>query len=502
MKTNSLDFDAQALREKILDLAMRGKLVKQDPNDEPASVLLEKIKAEKAELVKEGKIKKSKALPEITDDEKPFDIPDSWEWVRLGEYAEKVTDQVASGSFAAIKENVRKYKHEEFALMIKTADFANNFLKNLTYTDEHGYKFLSNSNLFGGELILSNIGSIGKCFIVPNLKKPMTLAPNSIMVKVPEETLKKFLYYFIQSPVGNSELWKITSGTTMKKFNKTGLKTILVPVPPLKEQSRIAAKIAQLFALLRKVEISTQQYAELQTLLKSKVLDLAMRGKLVEQDPNDEPASVLLEKIKAEKDQLIKEKKIKKSKPLSPITDEEKPFKIPDSWEWVRLGDIGVWAAGATPSRKHPEYYGGTIPWLKTGDLNDGIVNETSEKITELGVKNSSVKVNEPGNVLIAMYGATIGKLGIVGNQELVTNQACCGCSLFDGVHNWYLFYYLLASRKRLIDLGSGGAQPNISKNKIEKFTFPLPPLEEQNRIVTEVERLFALLGKSAKSPL
>ena len=108
--------------------------------------------------------------------------------------------------------------------------------------------------------------------------------------------------------------------------------------------------------------------------LREKILDLAMRGKLVQQDPNDEPASVLLEKIKAEKEQLIKEKKIKKSKLLPPISDEEKPFEIPDSWEWVRLGDIGAWAAGATPSRKHPEYYGGTIPWLKTGDLNDGIV--------------------------------------------------------------------------------------------------------------------------------
>ena len=234
--------------------------------------------------------------------------------------------------------------------------------------------------------------------------------------------------------------------------------------------------------------------------LREKILDLAMRGKLVKQDPNDEPASVLLEKIKAEKAELVKEGKIKKSKALPEITDEEKPFDIPDSWEWVRLGDIGAWAAGATPSRKHPEYYGGTIPWLKTGDLNDGIVNETSEKITELGVKNSSVKVNEPGNVLIAMYGATIGKLGIVGNQELVTNQACCGCSLFDGVHNWYLFYYLLASRKRLIDLGSGGAQPNISKNKIEKFTFPLPPLEEQSRIAAKIAQLFALLRKVESS--
>ena len=230
--------------------------------------------------------------------------------------------------------------------------------------------------------------------------------------------------------------------------------------------------------------------------LREKILDLAMRGKLVPQDPSDEPASVLLEKIKAEKAELVKEKKIKKSKPLPVITDDEKPFDIPDSWEWVRLNDVGVWAAGATPSRRHPEYYGGNIPWLKTGDLNDGVVNETTEKITELGVKNSSVKVNKPGNVLIAMYGATIGKLGIVGSQELVTNQACCGCSLFDGVYNWYLFYYLLSSRKRLIDLGSGGAQPNISKNKIEKFTFPLPPLSEQSRIAAKIAQLFALLRK------
>ena len=234
--------------------------------------------------------------------------------------------------------------------------------------------------------------------------------------------------------------------------------------------------------------------------LREKILDLAMRGKLVPQDPNDESASVLLEKIKAEKAELIKEKKIKKTKPLPPITDDEKPFDIPDSWEWVRLGDVGNWAAGATPSRKHPEYYGGNIPWLKTGDLNDDVVEDTTEKITKLGVENSSVKINKPGNVLIAMYGATIGKLGIVGNKELVTNQACCGCTPFNGVYNWYLFYYLFASRKRLIDLGSGGAQPNISKQKIENFSFPLPPLSEQSRIAAKIAQLFALLRKVESS--
>lgn len=242
------------LKQTILQYAMEGKLVKQYSNDEPASILLEKIKAEKEKLVKEGKIKKSKKLPVIEEDEKPFDIPDSWEWVRLGNYAEKITDQVASGSFASLRENVKKYKEDNFALMVKTADFSNNFSKNLTFTDKHGYEFLSNSNLFGGELILSNIGSIGKCFIVPNLKRPMTLAPNSIMVKMTSESLIKYLYFFFNSPIGNSELWHITSGTTMKKFNKTGLKTILIPLPPLEEQKRIVAKIDRMMIQIDEIQ--------------------------------------------------------------------------------------------------------------------------------------------------------------------------------------------------------------------------------------------------------
>ena len=242
------------LKQTILQYAMEGKLVKQDTNDEPASILLEKIKAEKEKLVKEGKIKKSKKLPAIEEEEKPFDVPNSWEWVRLGNYAEKITDQVASGSFASLRENVKKYKEDNFALMVKTADFSNNFSKNLTFTDKHGYEFLSNSNLFGGELILSNIGSIGKCFIVPNLKRPMTLAPNSIMVKMTSESLIKYLYFFFNSPIGNSELWHITSGTTMKKFNKTGLKTILIPLPPLEEQKRIVAKIDKMMMQIDEIQ--------------------------------------------------------------------------------------------------------------------------------------------------------------------------------------------------------------------------------------------------------
>ena len=189
----------QQLKNSILQMAVQGKLVPQDPNDEPASVLLERIRAEKEKLIKEGKIKKEKNPsvifrgadnlpyekigknePVCIADEVPFEIPESWEWVRLGNYAEKVTDQVASGSFASLRENVPSLKEPNYAIMVKTADFSNGFTRNLTYTTKQGYEFLANSNLFGGELILSNIGSIGKCFIVPKLNCKMTLAPNSI----------------------------------------------------------------------------------------------------------------------------------------------------------------------------------------------------------------------------------------------------------------------------------------------------------------------------------
>lgn len=203
-------------------------------------------------------------------------------------------------------------------------------------------------------------------------------------------------------------------------------------------------------------------------------------------------AKELLAKIRAEKARLIKEKRIKKDKPLPAITDDEKPFDIPESWEWVRLGELGEWCSGATPSRQHPEYFGGKIPWLKTGDLNDGYIKDVPEFITEEGFQHSSTKINPVGSVLIAMYGATIGKLGIL-QVPATTNQACCACELFQGIYNKYLFYFLLANRNFFIRKGMEGAQPNISKAKIIATTIPLPPLAEQHRMVARLEDLLPL---------
>lgn len=174
---------------------------------------------------------------------------------------------------------------------------------------------------------------------------------------------------------------------------------------------------------------------------------------------------------------------------------ENVPFEIPDSWCWARLGNLGDWGAGATPSRANPVYYNGSIPWIKTGELNNGYVYSSEETITEKALQECSLRYNNIGDILIAMYGATIGKLGIAG-VKLTTNQACCCCTPFDGLYNLYLFYLLMAEKNRFIKLGAGGAQPNISREKIVNFIVPLPPYNEQQRIVKRLKKVLEYFEK------
>ena len=248
--------------------------------------------------------------------------------------------------------------------------------------------------------------------------------------------------------------------------------------------------------------------------LKNSILQWAIQGKLVPQDPNDEPASVLLDKIRQEKERLIKEKKIKRDKNASIIyrgednfyyekitatgevkcIDEEIPFEIPQRWEWCRMGSIGDWGAGATPAKGNPDYYGGSILWLRTGELNNGIVYDSEIKVTKKALQKCSLRMNRIGDVLIAMYGATIGKVAIVG-KELTTNQACCACTPF-GIYNYFLFFFLMGSQIDFIKKGEGGAQPNISREKLVSHLMPIPPLAEQYRIVEKIQYLLPLVEK------
>ena len=229
--------------------------------------------------------------------------------------------------------------------------------------------------------------------------------------------------------------------------------------------------------------------------LKASVLQYALQGKLVAHDSNEGTGQAEVVKMQQHKDCLQKTKEIKKEKALPPVTDGEVLFDIPDSWCWERVGNVGSWCSGATPSRTNPEYYGGAIPWLKTGDLSDGYISTVPEFITDVALEKTSVRLNPVGSVLMAMYGATIGKLGIL-EVPMTTNQACCACIPFEGMLNTYLFYFLMGNRLNFIKMGEGGAQPNISKEKIVNFPIAIPPLAEQKRIVAKLEEILPLIDR------
>ena len=286
---------------------------------------------------------------------------------------------------------------------------------------------------------------------------------------------KYYLFYFLLSHRRHF-IYK-GGGGAQPNISKEIIVNTAIPLPPIEEQRRIIKAIEEWFEIINIIEINKAEVLESIIVAKNKILDLAIHGKLVPQDPADEPAIELLKRVN----------------PSAEITcDNEQYGNIPQNWVTIKLGGVGKWKAGATPNRTISEYYGGTIPWLKTGDLNDGFITKIPESITQKALDETSVCLNPTDSVLIAMYGATIGRVGIL-TFPATTNQACCACSGYF-VNKMYLFYFLIANRSTFLALGGGGAQPNISKEKIVNLSFPLPPLAEQKRIVDKIEELFAQL--------
>lgn len=480
MKTN-LNVDMQALREKILDLAMRGKLVKQDAGDEPASVLLERIKAEKAELVKEGKIKKSKKLPEITDDEKPFDIPDSWEWVRLGD----VGDWGAGAT--PLKSNHEYYEHGTIPWIL-TGDLNDGHISsaNQFITEKALNETSVKIKPIGSVLIAMYGATIGKLGIL-DIEATTNQACCACVTFSGVSNMYLFDYLmfmkpkFIESGVGGAQ----------PNISRTKIVATPIPLPPLAEQTRIADKVSELFKQVDVIEKNVAEYHDLEQAMRSKLLDLAMRGKLVEQDPSDEPASELLKQIQAEKAELVKEGKVKKSKKLPKITDDEKPFDIPDSWEWSRFGEITLKnIGGGTPDKGNLEYWNGEIPWMTVKDVHEGDIYEdqTRDSITALGLENSSSNLIPKGNLIVVMRmgvgRAIITKIDTAINQDL-------RAFIFS---NYITEEYLVNIFSALVLPTSGTTVKGIKLNDLLKVPIPLPPLAEQKRIVERLSQLFEQL--------
>lgn len=477
----------QELKNSILQLAIQGKLVEQRPEEGTAEELFAQIQAEKQRLIAEKKIKKEKPLPEITEDEKPFDIPESWMWVRLRYIVYNRGQLTPQCTFSYIDigsiDNQRQLLNENENII--EADNAPSRARKIVKQGDILYSIV--------RPYLHNM-----CIVDKQFSHTPIASTGFAVLTCYQGVFNKYLFYYLMTPAfdGYANSNENAKGVAYPAINDDRLYRAVIALPPLAEQKRIVAKIKKLLPYIDRYEQAWSKLEQFNSRfpedMKKSLLQYAIQGKLVEQRPEEGTAEELFAKIQEEKQQLIAEKKIKKEKPLPEITEDEKPFDIPESWKWVKVGSCGSWGSGATPSRTNSEYYGGTIPWLKTGDLNDGVITEIPEHITELALEKTSVRLNPEGSVLMAMYGATIGKLGIL-DIEATTNQACCACIPYEGIYNKYLFYFLMASRTTFIKMGEGGAQPNISKEKIVNALMPLPSLAEQKRIVERLEQLLPL---------
>ena len=452
--------DTKKLRQKILDLAIHGKLVPQDPNDEPASVFLERIRAEKERLISEGKIKRSRKTVKTSDtlhyeQDMPFEVPQGWVWTTLESCTiNRDNERIPVASAIRSKQQHKKYDYYGAAGIIDKVD---NYIFNerLLLVGEDGANLLSRAknNAFFAE---------GKFWVNNHAH---------ILDSYPKKVLD-----FVAIVINSMNLEMYISGSAQPKLSQDNLNRIPIPLPPLAEQQRIVAEIERWFSLIDTIEQGKENLQNTIKQTKNKILDLAIHGKLVPQDPSDEPASELLKRIN----------------PKAQITcDNGHSEKLPKGWYLSTLGDCFKWGSGGTPESTVKAYYEGNIPWLVIGDLNDSIVTFASKHISQLGIYNSSAKVLTKGTLLMAMYGS-IGKLGIAG-MELATNQAIAYAKPNE-INTYYLFYYLLANRDNFYMLGKGGTQKNISQTLIKSYPFLLPPLAEQKRIVLKIEELFSII--------
>ena len=490
--------NAQQLKNSILQEAIEGRLVPQDPNDEPASILLERIREEKRRLVKEGKLKK-KDLEEkpIQEDEIPFDIPESWEWVRLSSLSSAIHyGYTASASPTGNSKLLRITDIQNDKVDWKSVPFCSIKEKDL------GTYQLKNRDI----LIARTGGTIGKTYIVRQLEEVAVFASYLIRVIPLQEVNEEFLKLFMMTPCYWTQLIDASSGTGQPNVNGQSLSKLILPIPPKEEQARILAKIEE---LLPKVEEYGQAQdaldklnAELPERLKKSILQEAISGRLVPQDPNDEPASILLDKIRAEKAKLVKERKLKK-KDLeeTPISEDEIPFDIPESWEWCRMSNLSILISGT--SYKKDDVCSNGIRILRGGNIqNDRLVLNDDDVFVPIAYKENEKNIKE-GDILIV--GST-GSHKVIGKPAIVT-QTIKDCQIGAFLRIVRPIASLIADYLHIIFISDyyreiirshvqGTNIYNVRSEYIEDMLIPLPPLAEQKRIVAKIEQLLGEIDK------
>ncbi len=475
------------LKSKILDLAVRGKLTEQRPEDGSAAELLGRVREEKQRLIAEGKIKKEKKLPEITEDEKPFNIPASWEWCRLGEICD-----------INPRNNIEKNIDISFVPM---ACISPGFSRNFTYEIRQWDSVKSGFTVFADNDV--GIAKITPCFenkksvLFKNLVNGFGAGTTELHILRPIHDILSdtFLFWFVKTESFIKNGIACFSGAVgQQRISRDYVANTLFPLPPLAEQKRIVEKIEAIF---KQADIIEEKRLALKTAVrhtKSRVLDLAVRGKLTEQRPEDGSAAELLARVREEKQRLIAGGKLKKEKPLPEITEEEIPFDIPAGWKWVRLGSYLDVRDGTHDS---PKYYSQGIPFVTAKNLRNGEIDfSTCSYISESDHRKFSERsFVEDGDILMAMIGS-IGNPVIVKKDRnfSIKNVLLLKRYALEYTNMKYVYYFFYYMQDILGKNARGGVQRFVGLNSFRELLFPLPPLAEQKRIVEKTEQIFGIL--------
>ena len=519
--------DTKALRQKILDLAIRGKLVPQDPDDEPASVLLERIRQQKQQMVKEGKLKpkdiKNDSVIFVGEDnlhyekfadgsvkcienEIPFDIPDSWAWARLVSLIEAFitgpfgsalhkSDYVADGIPLINPMNITDGKVIPIDKMQVSPETAER---------------LSSFKVAPSDIVIARRGDMGRCAVVQPAQEGWLCGTGSFILRFPAVLCSEYFAVCLRSPYSVELMSGNSIGNTMLNLNQTILKSILIPVPPCTEQNRIINAIFDADALLAEIANQSESLVMCVAKTKAKILDLAIQGQLVPQDPNDEPASVLLERIRAEKEELIKQGKIKRDKKESVIfrgednsyyekignevenIDGDIPFELPDGWAFVRLKELCELVSGRDLSPSEYNADGDGIPYIT------GASNFANGRVSLVRWTTTPQVITKTGDLLLTCKG-TIGEMAFNNFGDAhIARQVMAIRNTF-ALNPEYLALCITAYISAIKDAAKG-LIPGISREDILNLILPIPSLNYQIRVVEQVAKLKSLLTSVEKS--
>ena len=475
----------EQLKASILQYAIQGKLVEQRPEEGTGEELYRQIQAEKQRLIKEGTIKKEKALPEITEDEIPFDLPDSWKWVKLGDctgYAQtkdKVSPKDITGDMWSLDlEDIQK---DTGAILVISK---------------------ASERKISGDKVKFHKGQVLYSKLRPYLKKILIAPDDGICTPelVPFDTYlidENYIAYVLRSPHIDYVINSVTYGVKMPRVGTDTMTNLLIPLPPLAEQKRIVAKIE---GLLPYVDRYAAAYEKLEQFnakfpqdMKKSILQYAIQGKLVEQRAKEGTGEELYQQIQAEKQRLIKEGKIKKEKPLPKITEDELPFDIPESWKWCRLSDVIDVRDGTHDS---PKYVPVGIPLVTSKNLVNGVIDYSNVKcITQEDADkiNARSMVNDD-DILFAMIGSIGNPVLVKKDREFcIKNMALFKRFANTDISMRYVYWFLFYAQYKLKKEASGGVQSFISLSRFREYLMPLPPVAEQNRIVAKLEEILPL---------